>query len=139
MTQPICTIEGCEAHATVKGLCSRHYMRIRRHGDPNVVKPSGAPRNERLNAWKANLRLDNLLPNADASSMSARTFEHYCSAWRKLGRLDIEAWNEAWNEATRLNGSLNVSKFAAVTDRIIRRRGLKLRARKKKRVLSPRR
>jgi hypothetical protein len=133
MTQPICTIEGCQAHAAVKGLCSRHYMRIRRHGDPSVVKSAGAPRNEPLNAWKANLR-----EMVDAQPMSARTFEHYCSTWKKLRRLDFEDINEVLNEATRLNGSLNVSKFAAVTDRIVRRRGIKLRARKK-RVLSARR
>jgi hypothetical protein len=52
MKQHICVIEGCEARATAKGLCAKHYMRTRRHGDPSQVKQRGAPKN----AQKAELR-----------------------------------------------------------------------------------
>ena len=29
---------GCGGEAVAFGLCARHYMRMRRHGDPNVVR-----------------------------------------------------------------------------------------------------
>jgi ParB-like chromosome segregation protein Spo0J len=36
-----CSIDGCGKAATAKGLCSRHYMRQRRHGSPDVTLPPG--------------------------------------------------------------------------------------------------
>ena len=36
-----CTIPGCPNEATAHGLCAKHYMRLRRHGDPNVEIPVG--------------------------------------------------------------------------------------------------
>jgi len=40
---PICTIPGCGRIAVAGGLCPMHYMRQRRHGDPNVEFPPGRP------------------------------------------------------------------------------------------------
>jgi hypothetical protein len=117
-----CTIAGCEAHATVKGLCARHYMRIRRHGDPNTVKPAGAPRKES----KAILR------EMVGPSVPTRTFDRYHSAIWKLGRLlggidvdtkavggiDVDTITKVTAEAIRPNGSINVNRFAGFADRI---------------------
>jgi hypothetical protein len=119
-----CTIEGCEAHATVKGLCSKHYMRVRRHGDPNVVKPAGAPRSEA----KAILR------EMVGPSVPTRTFDRYSSSTLKLARLlggidvdtkavggiDVDTITKVTAEAIRPNGSLNVNKFAGFADNIAR-------------------
>lgn len=33
----------CEKKAVAKGLCDKHYARLRRHGDPTVVLPSNTP------------------------------------------------------------------------------------------------
>jgi hypothetical protein len=33
-----CRIEGCTNAATRKSLCTMHYMRVRRHGDPEIVQ-----------------------------------------------------------------------------------------------------
>jgi hypothetical protein len=112
---PICAIEGCKAHAAAKGLCSKHYMRTRRHGDPNQVKPPGAPCDVALNAWKTKLRAE------VGPLVSERTFHRYCSATKILERLgltqeDMEEIRK--NEATRPNGSFNVSKFVAYTDQL---------------------
>ena len=30
-----CSVEGCEDKARTKGLCNRHYMRVRIHGKPD--------------------------------------------------------------------------------------------------------
>jgi hypothetical protein len=38
-----CSIDGCLTMAKSMGLCSTHYERKRRHGDPNLVLPQGRP------------------------------------------------------------------------------------------------
>jgi hypothetical protein len=105
---PICTIEGCEAHAKVRGLCPKHYKRTRRHGDPNVVKPRGAPRN----ATKAEVRM------TLGRDWSPRTFERYWRASGILGWLAANAGEDArkrvFEAATRPNGTLNVTKLLAL-------------------------
>jgi hypothetical protein len=108
----ICTIEGCKAKATAKGLCAKHYMRARRHdGDPNQVNPPGQRRNVELNTWKAELR------EGVGRLMSERTFHRYFSAIRSL-QWDTtqEVIEEMVTEATRANGSFNVSRFEALAD-----------------------
>lgn len=34
LSEPTCTIDGCDRPYRCKGLCSLHYDRLRRHGDP---------------------------------------------------------------------------------------------------------
>lgn len=37
-----CSYEGCENGGRIrKGLCQKHYMRLRRTGDPSIVRPAG--------------------------------------------------------------------------------------------------
>lgn len=45
-----CKMDGCELITTAKGLCDRHYTRLRRHGDPEVTlrTPQDASLAERL-------------------------------------------------------------------------------------------
>lgn len=38
MSDKICSIQGCEKKAITKGLCSGHYHRLQRYGDP-LFKP----------------------------------------------------------------------------------------------------
>lgn len=35
----ICTIEGCDKHATARGWCGKHYRRWTRYGDPTALAP----------------------------------------------------------------------------------------------------
>jgi hypothetical protein len=37
----VCSVEGCERAAAIRGWCHRHYCRWKRHGDPLVVLPGG--------------------------------------------------------------------------------------------------
>lgn len=39
----ICAIDGCDRPVKSRGWCSTHYMRWRRNGDPQVVRPRGRP------------------------------------------------------------------------------------------------
>jgi hypothetical protein len=100
----MCKIEGCNAEATAKGLCAKHYMRARRHGDANTVQKRGA----KLNPSKDIQR--KIMSQID---WSPRTFERW---WLAMSI----AWKSAASEeertqiilnATRPNGSVNVSKL----------------------------
>ena len=100
MTQ--CTIEGCQSQANARGLCAKHYMRTRRHGDPNTVKLPGAP----LKLRKAKLR--QLMAS---QHMSVRTFDRFHRAMEILRRLGPDAQQTCWAAATRSNGRLNVTRL----------------------------
>ena len=43
----LCSIEGCDKPSKSRGLCQTHYMRLRRTGDPNKVRPPGVPGDSR--------------------------------------------------------------------------------------------
>ena len=61
-----CKMDGCDAITTAKGLCDRHYTRLRRHGDPSVSlrTPQDASLAERLEytGWTEVLRRPDLGP-----------------------------------------------------------------------------
>lgn len=42
----ICEVEGCSSHILAKMLCSRHYHRLRAHGDVKAYHPKAAARRE---------------------------------------------------------------------------------------------
>lgn len=58
-TMQHCSEIACEKLVHAKGLCLKHYTRVRRHGDPAVVRPgmggicpySECERNVRLHGW----------------------------------------------------------------------------------------
>jgi hypothetical protein len=94
----MCSIDGCAAKAVAKGLCAKHYMRQRRHGDPGKVCKAGRPRSE------LSTRAEWVFPNA---SLSTR------GRWKAAMKLlsgDPEA-GEVVRRATRPNGSVNVSRL----------------------------
>lgn len=41
MSRPECRVDGCAKESRGRGLCSMHWTRWRKHGDPNIVKRSG--------------------------------------------------------------------------------------------------
>jgi hypothetical protein len=91
-----CTIEGCEAEAVAKRLCTKHYTRARRTGDPTKVRKRGAPRNELL------AMLRDTLPH----HWSRRTVARFHQAMSLL--VTQEERKELIRACTRPNGSLNV-------------------------------
>lgn len=38
MLGKLCSVEACDAYAYRKGMCSKHYQRVMRHGDPHATK-----------------------------------------------------------------------------------------------------
>jgi hypothetical protein len=75
---PSCSVTGCGNAAFAKGLCQKHYARVRRHGDPEGLGERGRPRDE----TKAGAR-------DTFAHWSRRKFERY---WR--ARKTFEATDE---------------------------------------------
>ena len=63
-----CSIAGCGNAAFARGLCQKHYKRVRNHGDPEKVGNRGRP----CDVTKAGARVT-------FSHWSPRKFERY---WR---------------------------------------------------------
>ena len=40
----LCSVLDCGIPASTRGLCKKHYMRFRRHGDPGIKKRPGPRR-----------------------------------------------------------------------------------------------
>ena len=100
-TKTICTIEGCGARATAKGLCAKHYMRLRRTDDPNRVRKSGPK------------------PSENRSLLTPRARARFAQAMRILEDAGggAEEKLQAIRAARRPNGSLNVSKLLGIAIR----------------------
>lgn len=45
--KPACSIDGCNEHAAVRGLCGRHDYRASKYGDPHWEAPPRMPRRPR--------------------------------------------------------------------------------------------
>jgi hypothetical protein len=55
-----CSVPGCRGEAVAQGLCAKHYMRLRRRGDPNAGFPVGRqPRPKPADPELDALRRDN--------------------------------------------------------------------------------
>lgn len=99
----LCSVPDCAAPASARDLCAKHYMRARRHGDPDVTRKRGRKPAEDL----ATIR--RLLPE-----YSPRTQARYARALR-LGRFVSEEFGvdlieKVIREASRPNGSMNVNR-----------------------------
>src|SRR4051812_5922697 len=95
---PMCSIEGCAGQPVAKGLCSKHYMRVRRTGNSLMTRKPGPT------SSKTSLMLTTLFPDWSASR---------CSRYKLAMALcpNLEERNRVIGAATRPNGSLNVRKL----------------------------
>jgi hypothetical protein len=98
----MCTIEGCDGRPVGKGLCAKHYMRLRRGGDPNVVRKAGRKPNP-LNKFVADYMR--------SVGWSSRTLARYLRALHMLEGQPEAVRAETLQRATRSNGSVSVSKL----------------------------
>ncbi len=82
-----CLINGCEtAGKMTKGLCLKHYRRLNRTGDPNVVRPPGIPGNTRKHfmygAWAGMVNRCHNPKNTSYGRYGAKGVT-VCDRWRK--------------------------------------------------------
>jgi hypothetical protein len=106
----MCSIEGCDGKTAVKGLCAKHYMRVRRTGDPSKTRPPGPPRKAGLTAF---LR-------GQFSDLSPSTQNRHIRAYKVLTAFSgQEALEAAILKASRANGSVNVAAMERQADLVL--------------------
>jgi hypothetical protein len=96
----MCSIEGCYAKPVAKGLCAKHYMRVKRQGSPDKTGKPGRPRS---------LGLD--LTRSVFPDYSARTIARHNKALQMLGSEALR--KNVIQKNTRPNGSISVSGMLA--------------------------
>ena len=102
-----CSVSDCGNPASTRGLCKKHYMRFRRHGDPSIKKRPG-PRRASATA----ILLEQF------PEQSKRTRARLTRAIQLAGLIrdhfNVEgALDDAVKHATRPNGSLNATLVLA--------------------------
>jgi hypothetical protein len=103
----MCSIEGCDGKTALKGLCAKHYMRVRRTGDPSKTWLPGPPRKAGLTAF---LR-------SQFSDLSPNTQNRHIRAYKVLAAFGgQEALEAAILKASRANGPVNVAAMLRQAD-----------------------
>ena len=103
MTQ--CAQPDCQAKAVAKGLCGRHYMRLRRHGDAGKVKKKGRPSGSRAAVLGA----------FAGSGVSQRSLDRYIRAIKLLRAHGID-YEPFIKRASRPNGSMNMLRLEEMAE-----------------------
>jgi hypothetical protein len=97
----MCEIDGCDGEPVAKGLCAKHYMRLRRAGDPSRVRKPGPKRS--------------LMRSVLPAEWSPRAQARFAQAMRMLEDAGGGAEKQqAVKTASRPNGSVNVSKLLRI-------------------------
>jgi hypothetical protein len=99
----MCKVTDCKNKPVAKGLCAKHYMRMRRTGDANTVRKRG-PASDR------------------PAGISARTWGRFKRAgllFEAMG-YPYEDFARAMDWVKRRNGSFNVSKLLQEAERLKR-------------------
>ena len=94
----MCTIKGCDNKPIAKGLCSKHYMRLRRTGKTDERKPGRPP--------EPNFHVEHM--KTHGVDWSQRTFARYARAMDLLSNFHIDDQKAVIDAAKRPSGSLNV-------------------------------
>jgi hypothetical protein len=109
MTTSTCTIPDCPAPARARGMCSKHYMRVRRHGDANAIHHPGRQADTQLTVARS--QFPDRSPRTQARFARTLRFE---SSLRYLGEEGYLV--KAITAATRRNGSLNFEKLEGLME-----------------------
>jgi hypothetical protein len=111
MRQP-CAFPDCQTPAAAKGLCAKHAMRLRRHGDPAKVNRRG--------------RKDKDRPGREMlSELSDRTYARYKRGLRLLDFVGLDA-GPVIARCTRPNGSVNFAAIERIAEAMTARRIVEL-------------
>ena len=109
-----CSVDGCGRPHKALGLCTMHYARQRRTGDPTVVRRAGRPRDGTILVQQQ---------QAPLKRLSRRSFARYRRAMNIYAQLrGVPGVRAAAEDALRAalypNGSINVSKFARTAEAV---------------------
>jgi hypothetical protein len=102
-----CTFPGCQSPVVANGLCAKHNMRLRRHGDPAHVGRPGRKDKDPMRAMVYEV----MRP----TNMSERSFARY---WRGLKLLRAFGLDPApvIKKCTRPSGSMNWAQFEEIAE-----------------------
>ena len=92
-----CTFPDCQSPAAAKGLCAKHNMRLRRHGDPAKVNRRG--RKDEDTAVRELM-----------SELSDRSYGRFRRGLRLLNHVELDP-APVIKGCTRPNGSMNFALF----------------------------
>lgn len=107
MEEKICTINGCNGKIIAKGLCSKHYSRLKRLGDPNaLLRNANGYGSKRVNG---NVYL--YKPNHPNAMKNGKILEHYFVMSEFLGRKIDKSENVIHLDNNRSNNNLNNLKL----------------------------
>jgi hypothetical protein len=109
-----CSIKRCGGKAAVRGLCRKHYMRLRRNGDAAVTKlPGPKPRQDDPSEELARMLVRDRSPRTLARCRRASTL---------LMALSPKS-RKHYVARSMVDGAMNVSKLLRlVEDEVVRRR-----------------
>jgi hypothetical protein len=104
-----CSVPGCNQPPVAKGYCARHYMRVRRQGDPDKVGKPGRP---------------SIMPGVEIEhGVSRRSFTRVVKAMKIFHELGVP---EDWINQTRQNqtrqtqrNSFNHSRALRIAERLL--------------------
>ncbi len=107
-----CSIKRCGNDAVVRGLCRKHYMRLRRNGDATVTKTPG-PKPRKADPIEE-------LARTMVRDRSSRTLARCRRALTLLASLSPEIGDDC-GDASKTDGAVNVSKLLRlVEDEVLR-------------------
>jgi hypothetical protein len=101
-----CSITRCGNDAVIKGLCRKHYMRLRRNGDATVTKtPGPKPRADPHDELARKMVRDR----------SPRTLARCRRAWT-LSHAIGPKFIQEYLAASKIDGAVNVSKLLRLAE-----------------------
>jgi hypothetical protein len=104
-----CNVHGCNQPPVAKGYCAKHYMRVRRQGDPNKLGEAGRP-------YQGHSSLALLVYSIDCN-LSERTQRRLFLAYDLLMAVGgYAAWDKALVLASRDNGNVNYAKLLRIAE-----------------------
>jgi hypothetical protein len=104
MTKP-CSFPGCKGKAVARGLCGKHNMRLRRHGDPAKVNARG--RRDGDAAMRKMMR-----------GLSDRSYARFQRGLGLLRLFELDA-APVIAKCTRPNGSINFAMFERLAEGMV--------------------
>jgi hypothetical protein len=104
----MCTIKGCNDKAIAKGLCARHYMRLRRTGNANSARKRGRPQ------VPPRIEVEVM---RQGSNLSKRSLARYNRALKFIDLLeDPETRTALLKAAARPSGFMSFSKLLELAE-----------------------
>jgi hypothetical protein len=101
----------CERPHEARGLCALHYQRLRRTGDPRMVRKSGPDRSHLRKTFEDLGVTEQWSPRTSARFLAA------CRLIFDLGGHAIAV--DALEKASRPNGTVNVSKLERLAHKFL--------------------